>query len=85
MSKCNFSIPFTGSASEVYNRAKTAVEKQGGSFNGDEQGGSFSITVFGNISGSYTVVGQQLEIAIEEKPMMIPCSAIESALKNQIG
>lgn len=85
MSKCNFSIPFSGSADEVYNKAKAAVEKQGGNFNGDNNGGSFNINVFGNISGSYTVSGNQLDIVIEDKPMMIPCSAIENVLKGQIG
>ncbi len=85
MSKCNFSIAFTGSPEQVYNIAKAAVEKQGGSFNGNSTGGSFSINVFGNISGTYTVSGQQLEISIEDKPMMIPCGAIENVLKSQIG
>jgi len=85
MSKCNFSIPFSGPAEEVYSRAKAAVEKQGGTFNGDANGGSFSINVFGNISGSYSVSGNQFNIVIENKPMMIPCGAIENALKSQIG
>jgi hypothetical protein len=85
MSKCNFSIPFSGSADEVYNKAKAAVEKQGGSFNGDAGSGSFSINVFGTISGSYSVSGNQLNIIIEDKPMMIPCGAIENVLKSQIG
>ena len=85
MAKCNFSIDFTGSAHDVFSRAKAAVEKQGGSFNGDSSSGNFSINVFGAISGTYTVSGQQLQISIEEKPIMIPCAAIESALKGQIG
>ncbi|MFL5742188.1 MAG: hypothetical protein ACJ75B_18335 [Flavisolibacter sp.] len=85
MSKCNFSIPFSGTAQEVYSKAKAAVEKQGGNFNGDSNSGNFSINVFGTISGSYSVSGQSLEISIEDKPMMIPCSAIENVLKSQIG
>jgi hypothetical protein len=85
MSKCNFSIPFTGTADEVFNKARAAVEKQGGTFNGDSNSGSFSISVFGTISGSYTVSGSQLNITIEDKPIMIPCSAIENVLKSQIG
>jgi hypothetical protein len=85
MAKCNFSIDFMGSAQDVFSRAKAAVEKQGGSFNGDSSSGNFSINVFGAISGTYTVSGQQLQISIEEKPIMIPCAAIESALKGQIG
>lgn len=85
MAKCQFSIDFSGSAEEVFSRAKAAVEKQGGVFNGNASSGNFSINVFGTISGSYTVAGQQLQIAIEDKPMMIPCAAIENALKSQIG
>jgi hypothetical protein len=85
MSKCNFSIGFSGTAQEVYSKAKAAVEKQGGTFNGDASGGSFTISVFGTISGSYSVAGNQLQIVIEDKPMMIPCSAIENVLKSQIG
>ena len=85
MAKCNFSIPFSGSAQDIYQKAKAAVEKQGGNFSGDSSGGNFTINVFGTITGSYTVSGQQLDIAIEDKPMMIPCGAIESALKGQIS
>ena len=85
MSKCNFSIGFSGSADQVYQKAKSAVEKQGGSFSGDSSAGSFTINVFGTISGTYTVSGQQLLISVEEKPMMIPCSAIENVLKGQIS
>lgn len=85
MSKCNFSIPFSGSPEDVFNKAKAAVEKQGGTFNGDSSSGNFSINVFGEISGSYTVTGSQLHIIIEDKPMMIPCGAIENVLKSQIG
>ncbi|MGZ3844936.1 MAG: hypothetical protein ACXVBJ_01795 [Flavisolibacter sp.] len=85
MSKCNFSIPFSGDPEQVLNRAKAAVEKQGGTFSGDINGGNFSINVFGNISGSFTVSGNQLNIAIEDKPIMIPCAAIENALKNQLS
>ena len=85
MSKCSFSISFTGTPEEVYNKARAAVEKQGGSFSGDSQSGEFSINVFGNISGRYVVSGSQLNIEIEDKPIMIPCTAIENVLKSQIG
>jgi hypothetical protein len=85
MSKCNFSIAFSGSPEDVFSKAKAAVERQGGSFNGDAGSGNFSINVFGTISGSYMVSGNHLNIAIEDKPMMIPCSAIENVMKNQFS
>jgi len=85
MSKCNFSINFSGTPEDVYTKAKQAVEKQGGSFSGDSNSGNFSINVFGTISGTYAVSGNALNITIEDKPMMIPCAAIENVLKSQIS
>lgn len=83
---CDFSLPFTGNAEGVLAKAKRAVEGQGGSFNGDTAGGDFLVSVFGNrIVGNYTVSGQTLNVNITDKPFMVPCSAIESFLKNQIG
>jgi hypothetical protein len=86
MAACNFSIPFSGSAQDVLNKAKSSVESQGGNFNGDEAAGAFDVSVFGStIKGSYVVSGQNLDIIIDSKPFLVPCSTIESFLKNQIG
>ncbi len=86
MAACNFSIPFSGSAQDVLHKAKSSVQSQGGNFNGDETGGAFDVSVFGNaIKGSYSVTQQNLDIIIDSKPLLIPCSLIESFLKNQIG
>lgn len=85
MSACNFNIPFTGEPSIVLDKAKSAVEKQGGHFTGNTQQGNFNVTFFGQeIKGSYTVLGNELLIDIESKPFMVPCSAIESFLKSQV-
>ena len=82
---CDFKIPFTGSADEVLNKAKNAVQSQGGNFDGDANSGDFHVSVFGNkIVGNYTVSGQTLNINITDKPFMVPCSAIESFLKGQL-
>lgn len=82
---CNFSIPFNGTAQEVYAKAQSAIQGQGGTFSGNEQSGSFSVSVMGTISGSYTITGQQIDVNIDSKPMFIPCSTIESFLKKQIA
>lgn len=83
---CQFSIPFAGSPAEVLNKAKSAVQSQGGQFEGNDQGGNFNVTVFGNtIKGSYTVSGQSLQMTIEDKPFLLPCSTIEGFLKNQLS
>ena len=86
MAACNFSIPFSGEATSVLAKAKAAVQKQGGTFDGDTNSGSFSVSVFGNaIAGSYTVAASNMNIVIDSKPFLVPCSAIEGFLKSQIA
>ncbi len=86
MAECNFNFNIPGSLSEALQKAKYSVEKQGGSFNGDEAGGNFSLSIFGqNISGNYAATGNELNVIISEKPFMVPCSAIESFLQKQFS
>ena len=83
---CNFKIPFSGSAEDVLNKAKSTVQSQGGNFSGNTTNGNFDVTVFGNtIKGSYIVEGSELDITIDSKPFLLPCSTIESYLKGQLG
>ena len=85
MADCNFSIPFSGDAENVVNKARSAVMGQGGELNGDNNSGQFQVKVFGStIAGNYTVSGNQLQVAITDKPFMIPCSTIESFLSQQL-
>lgn len=83
---CNFKLPFTGPTEEVLNKARTAVQGQGGNFSGDASTGNFDVTAFGNIiKGSYSVTGNELDINIHDKPFFLPCITIEGFLKNQLG
>ena len=82
---CQFSIPFSGSSTDVLARAKSAVQKQGGAFKGDQKSGAFEVSVLGSaIKGSYIVNGQELTININSKPFLIPCNTIENFLRSQI-
>ncbi len=86
MSDCNFKIPFTGSIEDTLNKAKSAVESQGGNFTRTETGGAFDVNILGNaIAGSYILHEQMLEMTILSKPFFIPCSTIESFLIKQLG
>ena len=86
MSACNFSIPFSGSPSEILNRAQAAIRDQGGRFLGDENSGSFELTVLGSsIRGGYQINNQELNVTIDDKPFMIPCSTIESYLSKHLS
>lgn len=86
MADCNFSINFSGAASDIVTKIKSEIEKQGGNFDGNESSGSFSVKVFGStIAGSYTVTGTQINVNITSKPMFIGCGQVEAFLKSQIG
>ena len=86
MSDCNFNIPFNGPISNAISRAKSAIENQNGIFNGDDNGGNFEVTVFGNtIKGNYKVSGQNLKLIITHKPFFVPCSTIENLLMKEIS
>ena len=85
MSACNFSIPFSGSPSEIFNRAQAAIKDQGGMFRGDDSSGVFELTVLGSsISGTYQMTGQELNVTIDNKPFMIPCSTIQNYLSKYL-
>ncbi len=86
MSDCNFKVAFKGSPEDIYNKTKSAVESQGGQFDGDLSGGKFSVNVLSNtIAGSYQVSGDELQVTITSKPIFLPCNAIESFLKSKLS
>jgi len=85
MPACSFSIPFSGSPSDVLNRAQAAIHDQGGHFWGDDNAGDFQLTVLGSdITGRYNISGQELNVIIDSKPFMIPCSTIQSYLTKHL-
>lgn len=83
---CKIDLPFQQSASAALEKAKAAVLSQNGNFSGDIHSGDFDLNVYGNsIKGKYTIESQLLSLEITEKPFFVPCSMIESFLKNQLG
>lgn len=86
MSACSFEVSFTASKETILAKTKKTMESQGGNFNGDENGGNFNISIMGyTVAGSYTVTGNLLNVLIDEKPVLIPCSAIQSYLEKQLN
>jgi hypothetical protein len=83
---CQFIIPFPGASEQLMNQAKTEIEKTGGSFNGDQTGGVFEVkTVLGRIGGSYKIAGQEIEISVHKKPLLVSCRKIEKELNAIMG
>lgn len=86
MPVCNFDIPFSVPAEAAVIKARSAVESQNGTFNGDANSGNFEVSIFGNtIKGDYRVTGQVLNLSITDKPFFVPCSTIESFLLKHIS
>jgi hypothetical protein len=83
MAKCNFSIAFDGDASQLVEKARKEILQAGGTFNGNETAGVFSLgTPLGTVKGNYTIREQIFMIDILEKPMLVGCSRIESELRR---
>lgn len=86
MSACNFVVNFKGSAQDIFQKTKSTIENQGGSFEGDITGGKFHVSVLSNtIIGSYLVEGNELHITIDSKPIFLPCDAIQNFLTNKLS
>ncbi|MES2690409.1 MAG: hypothetical protein V4658_08405 [Bacteroidota bacterium] len=85
MSTCNFSIDLSGTAEELIAKAQSGIIAMGGSFEGNTETGSYSIsTPLGKVSGTYIVQNNAANFTIHEKPMFLSCNMIEEQLRKQI-
>ncbi|MFC2119475.1 hypothetical protein ACFLQ4_00240 [Bacteroidota bacterium] len=85
MAECSFNFNLESNPAEIINKVKLKIENEGGSFSGDESEGNFNLpTPVGSIEGNYSVNTNELKIDITKKPMMLPCSMIESELEKRL-
>jgi hypothetical protein len=85
MSKCSFTIPFSGSTEDVFIKAKAGITGAGGIFAGNASAGEFSLSTFvGEISGTYDMQASAIHIEILNKPIFLSCSKIEEELKKNL-
>ena len=85
MAECSFKFNIDSIPAEIINIVKSKIENEGGSFTGDDSEGNFNLqTPVGAIEGNYMVNDNKLKIDITKKPMMLPCSMIESELKKRL-
>ena len=81
MAVCVFDIPFTGSATALFERARAGLLAQGGTLTGDATRGSVDVpTPVGRMKGTYAVTGQVAHFEILEKPFLVSCARIHSEL-----
>ena len=85
MADCSFTFNLELNPAEVVEKVKSKIESEGGTFAGDSNKGNFNLpTPVGAIEGNYSVDNNQLKIDITKKPMMLPCSMIESELNKRL-
>lgn len=86
MAECTFNIPISGQVGDIVNKAKEAIQKTGGIFEGDITAGKFAVPVMvGKIVGKYSVDAGLFKVEIIEKPFLVPCDMIEDQLKEYLS
>lgn len=86
MATHSFSVTFTGPAQETLAKARTAIEKGGGTFGGDDAKGDFVVhTPAGKVKGTYTIEGQSFTLNVTDKPFLVPMSAIEGQVRKFVA
>jgi hypothetical protein len=82
-----FDVTVSGESSTVFDRLKTLVESQGGSVEGDQNTGKLSadIPLAGAFAADYVISGNTVTITVAHKPLLIPCSLIESKVNEFVG
>jgi len=83
MAKHSFSVNFPGAAADIVAKAKGAIEKNKGSFTGDDKTGKFSVpTPAGVVKGEYKITGNSFGVDITDKPFIVSGGMIEDQVKK---
>jgi hypothetical protein len=84
MAACTFDIPFTQEVNEMIKTVQESILKvENAAFEGNNAAGLFSLpTPLGQIKGTYKINNAIAHFSINEKPMLVPCSLIESKLNG---
>jgi len=83
---CNFSIISKQNIDQTYQIALREIKQFGTKYEGDATGGRFGVDILGmTFKGIVKVEGAVILVEITDKPLLIPCSFIESSLKNYMA
>ena len=81
MSDCRFEFEFPGTALTLVEKLRAKMAEAGGSFDGSDSGGSFTMpTPIGQFGGDYSIIEQTIRVEVTNKPLFVPCNAIEAKL-----
>ena len=78
MADCEIKRKLSGNPEELFAEAKRAAEREKAVFQGTAKSGSFTApSPVGNVTGTYKVEGDELNVSITSKPWLASCSAID--------
>ncbi|WP_299250526.1 hypothetical protein [uncultured Cytophaga sp.] len=79
---CTFTIPISKNVIETIEHVKVSIAKmENATFEGTETTGNFSMpSPLGAIKATYTILNSKATFTVQEKPMLVPCSLIETKL-----
>jgi hypothetical protein len=85
--KHSFIIKLKNEASSILSEMRSIITGKGGSLKGDREFGSFEgKSVLGTIKGEYrSISDDEIEITINDKPLLIPYSTIESKIRKHLS
>lgn len=86
MSSCSpFSVNFSESAQDFFNKAQNLIQQHKGSISGGASGGAFSIPFLpSKITGNFSISGQKCTIEVTDCPFFLNCGEIESYVNANI-
>jgi len=83
---CKFQTAYSGSIENVFKIALNELSAWHGQFDGDINGGSFSVNALGSsFQGKFFVKQNFIEWEISKKPFYIPCTIIENFVKTYVN
>lgn len=83
---CKFRIRPKQEIGDTYHVALREIKRFGAKYDGDETGGRFDLKILGlRFKGIARVEGNVIAVEIKEKPLLIPCSLIETSTKEYVA
>lgn len=82
---CKFSLKPKQDLEATYRIALREIERFGARYNGDATGGSFELEILGmRFKGLIQVESNIIVVNLTDKPLLVPCSLIESSVKGYV-
>jgi len=82
-----FSVEFSGSAEELFNKLSIELENVNGILIGDSDStaGTFHVdSPIGDFDGTYSIAAHKLDVTMTKRPFLISCGRIEEEVQNRL-